>query len=450
MRKAAAAVLAAVAAGTLGALSPGQAAPPGASPARLRELPETTDARRFPTFDARGVRGRDALWHVTGAGGNCCEVYVAATQSGRLVEYGGTYLAFSDDRGGTWREVTGAVPQFGGEGAVAAAPNGDVVGVGWDAYSGDHLQAFKYDAATREWLHAQVPLHEPVFDRPWIAVVPGPFTRPDGTVAPYATVVRSNYMSDTKQTYLVSLDGLTYVPTTDRAHTLLGLAATPGYLEPAPAPALDYVQPHREARLTPLAAGGLLSVHGGSSRCAAGLWSREQQWSCTSIPGHPLSTALVVDSRGRLHEVEPDGGGALAYRTSGDGGRTWEETTLAMPLQGGVIDGSTLLDHKANGALNVAAVAARVRTGSVEQDVVFRVDTSRDVPRLVETLYVGLGDMTAGAGIDELGERFDFVSVAILPDGTFATAFHDSRSPDPVLAIEVREPDRACARRRRC
>lgn len=438
MRKVVAAVAAAVFGGALATLSPGQAVPPGGVPATVEQTRDEASRKRYPTYDASGRRGRDASWTVTHAGGNCCEVYITATPSGRLVEFGGTYPTYSDDRGETWHRVRPVTPLVAGEGAISAAPGGDILGVGWDPYSGDHLQAFRYDAEARKWFHSEIPLHEPFYDRPWFAVLPGPFPQPDGTSAKYASVIRSNYLSSAKETFLVSFDGLTYVPTTALPQAVAGVGTTSRYLDPVAVPILDYLQPHRDSRLAPLAGGGVLAVTPlGSTRCPATIWSRTQQWSCYAMPNHRFVTNLVVDSRGWLHEIQPEDE-ALTYRVSNDGGRTWRETRLAPP-DGVILEGLTLLDHKAHGAAGVAAVVARVTRGATAQDVVFRVDVTRPSPRLVETLYVGNGDAATGRGVTEAGARFDFMSVAILPDGTFAASFHDASSTDPALAVETRE-----------
>ena len=55
---------------------------------------------------------------------------------------------------------------------------------------------------------------------------------------------------------------------------------------------------------------------------------------------------------------------------------------------------------------------------------------------------IGLGDLdsTSGAGNDI---RFDFASMAILPDGGVVVAYHDSTDPneDPMFAIELELPE---------
>ena len=442
MRRTAAALLAALVAGALATL-PGQAVPPGGVKATEKALGDQATVRRFAVYDASGRRVRDAAWRVTEAGGNCCEVFVAATPDGRLLEFGGRFPTVSDDRGATWHEVLPGTLNLGGEGAISAAPGGDVVGVGWDPYTGDRLEAFVYDGEARDWRYAQVPLHEPLHDRPWIAVVPGPFKRVDGSTAPYATVVRANYLSAFKETFLYSLDGLTYLPMQGNP---LGLPRQSGYLSPAHSSILDYVQPQHDSRMTVLAGEGLLNMLDLSlGGCDATLWSFQQTWSCFTIPDHPIEATLVMDSRGRLHEAVLDEG-VIVYKSSPDGGETWYETTLALP-DGMLIDAAAQLDHKVNAANGVGAVAVHAHLPDRSVDAVFRIDVSGVQPRLVETMLVGDNDRPTGRGVSETGARFDFASVAILPDGSIATAFYDMATEDPALAVEVREP-KAC--RKRC
>ncbi len=81
-----------------------------------------------PADDKQGT----TTWRVVNGTGNCCENYVTVTRTGRLLDFGGSYLNFSDDRGSTWRSVRPLEPLVNGEGAVVAAPGGDVLGVEWD------------------------------------------------------------------------------------------------------------------------------------------------------------------------------------------------------------------------------------------------------------------------------------------------------------------------------
>lgn len=417
---------------------PGRAAPGELGP-QVEPVETQTETGRFPVFDASGAPAGEARWRLTDAGGNCCEVYVASTPSGRLLEFGGKTLHYSDDRGVTWFEVTTPAESLTGEGAVTVAPNGDILGVNWTSWTADRIQAFKYDAAAKTWAVSEVTLKHPFSDRPWITTVPGPFTRADGTTAPYATVFRANYLSTLYDLFYVSLDGLTYLPSTDEAVQATGPLVT-GYLEPATAAGLDYLQPHPLMRVTPLPRGGFLNVTAsrGLASCPSTRFGLDQQWTCAAMPGHTYAPGLRVDSRGWLHEVVQESSGTFRYRQSTDGGRTWASLDLTFPEGGGVFN-PLLLDYKVNGALGIAAVAVHPDIGGVSRDVVFRIDTSSGTPRLVETLYVGAGDRKSVVGGQLVDHRFDFASVAILPDGALAVAFDDSGGAEPRLAVELPE-----------
>jgi hypothetical protein len=96
---------------------------------------------------------------------------------------------YTDDRGLTWKSVRPLEPLVNGEGAIAMAPGGDVIGVEWDPYSGDHLIAFKYTALTGRWQYKEMPLHQPFYDREWISVLSDLFTI-DGQLVPYVTFIK--------------------------------------------------------------------------------------------------------------------------------------------------------------------------------------------------------------------------------------------------------------------
>jgi hypothetical protein len=44
-------------------------------------------------------------WRVINDTGNCCENYITTTKTGRLYDFGGTYVNYTDDRGLTWKQV---------------------------------------------------------------------------------------------------------------------------------------------------------------------------------------------------------------------------------------------------------------------------------------------------------------------------------------------------------
>ena len=124
------------------------------------QRPVSTSA--YPTYDYARRRNVQTTWRVVQGTGNCCENYLTTTPRGRLLDFGGSFVNFSDDRGLHWKQVRPATPLVNGEGTLDLAPNGDVVAIGWDPYSGDHLQAFKYEAFSGKWFWTEQPLHTPL------------------------------------------------------------------------------------------------------------------------------------------------------------------------------------------------------------------------------------------------------------------------------------------------
>src|SRR4051794_9037411 len=152
----------------------------GATPVLVKEPVRVSS---YGVYNARGHRVSTARWRISPAGGNCCETYVSATRSGRIVESGGTYPWYTDDRGKHWYQVKFDVPDqndngqaiAGGEGATVVGPHGDIYGVTWDAYSGDHFQAYRYVAQTNTWAVSEVVMKSPAYDRPWLTYAKGSF-----------------------------------------------------------------------------------------------------------------------------------------------------------------------------------------------------------------------------------------------------------------------------------
>ena len=67
------------------------------------------------TWDKTGNK-----WAVFGnvEGGNCCEHYLAATKEGWIMNFGGEYPSWSEDRGHTWQEYRPSVFSRWGEDAI--------------------------------------------------------------------------------------------------------------------------------------------------------------------------------------------------------------------------------------------------------------------------------------------------------------------------------------------
>ena len=417
---------------------------PGALPARTQSAAATKAVETYPVYDARGRRTTPARWLVTDAGGNCCEVYAETTARGEIVEYGGEKPWISDDGGASWRSVEGVVPFVFGEGAITQTPDGDVVGVIWDYTQGNRLTAYKLDAATGSWQTEEVPLPGQFYDRPYIAAVPGPFVL-DGVEVPWVSVINSNTME--QDLTFVSGDGLSYKPASwavdeGGADHVSGPLLTPAH------PALDWTQGHPGSEITVLGAGALArtgSMGTGFVRGITGatcltyvMRAPDPTWACYEPDRDLPSGPIVSDSRGWLHALDVDGhpDGILSVGTSGDGGRSWRRTAVAVPGGGEVVDAVV----RASGALRRAAVLSHVRRPagtSVFQVSLF--DTRGATPRLLRTYEIGDGDRrlatTAAEAVETNYGRYDFPTVAFLPDGRLVAAFTDERHAPPQMAI---------------
>ncbi|MEC8877572.1 MAG: hypothetical protein VX554_00150, partial [Candidatus Thermoplasmatota archaeon] len=96
--------------------------------------------------------------------------------------------------------------------------------------------------------------------------------------------------------------------------------------------------------------------------------------------------------------------------------------------------------------LDLAVISMRVQTEnsgiSSDADLVFHIRDYRESMEADSITLIGLGDLdaTSGAGNDV---RFDFSSMAILPDGGVVVAYHDSTddNTDPMFAIELELPE---------
>jgi hypothetical protein len=386
--------------------------------------------------DPKDDRYSRTTWRIVENTGNCCENYLTLNAQGRLFDFGGTYINYSDDRGGTWRQVQPLTPLVNGEGAVVLGLNGDVLGVGWDPYSGDHLQSFKYDAARTQWLWSEMPLHTPFYDREWIGVVPGPITI-DGTTYPWVSFVRGGYpYKDAVWEY--STDGTTYTDITSYAIADL----TDGSSTQAPLPTVansrnDWIQPNSNSGFTPLGGNKMLAnVNAGTVSGWALFDGSTFSFSAYTFPdGSTPQGRFQVDSAGRIHNVIPSSDGAsFTYRISTDGGKTWRSASASLPQYMRFEQ----WDFRANKSAGVGAVAidASNLATAADQDLVYKFDISTDTPVLKRQYRVGLGDQgsTAGVGNDV---RMDFQTIAIYPDGRVATSMLDSMtSQQPALAIE--------------
>ena len=368
-----------------------------------------------PRDDSKGK----ARFRVIERTGNCCENYLTADSKGTLYDLGGSYVNFTSDSGKSWKSVRPIQPLVNGEGTLVVAPNGDIVGVEWDVYSGDHFMAYKYTAATKTWEYLEAPLHTPFYDRPWLSVIPGPITV-NGAKVPYVVFVDGYPHSGT---LLYSTDGLTYLQTSDPSLDQQVGGETVPKLQTKGDRSLDWVQPNSQSPIVPLGGGSALAPPGLFSEAWSVLDPKTLRWHAVELDAGELAGRYQVDSKGRLHNVRnaPTG---VEYRISTDGGRTWKSTILTLPKDTFVPTGM-MLDFRANRRLGLAAVAMHVRSGETDGDLVFKVDISSDKPKALQMYEIGLADIDAAAGVGQQ-IRFDFETVAILPSGKIAVSFLDS------------------------
>jgi hypothetical protein len=422
-------------------------APPDALPTSSSKMADKAVVKSFPVYDAKGHKtSKKVAWRLTKAGGNCCEVLVTSTRDGKLIEFGGTYPIVSADQGRSWTEIAPLAPSTskipnpgprkiaGGEGTVVMAPGGDILGIGWDPYSGDRLQSFFYSAKEKKWYYNEAPLHEPFYDREWVAVAKGPFTI-NGATVPYVGLVLSNA---NRHVVLMSTDGLNYFTPTQRQLDATRNAKVSAYLPVKPDPDLDYIQEQAQTGLAGLSQGALSFDPAGG--CKVQTLTKDGSWACFSLPNEQeLNGPLHTDSRGWLHEVTVEGGDVV-YRLSKDGGRKWTETMATFPLDPQV----ETYDFKVNGRLGITVVAAHARKeDGTFQDMIMKFDSRTDHPKLLNTYFVGDGNLKSTVGLDVTSlvdgksTRVDFTSVAILPNGKIAVSFADQTYDDPAVAILV-------------
>lgn len=431
-------VTGALLAGSAAALA-GPAVPP--QPANETPVVSQRFAATYKAFDNSGRQTGTARWHWTPTGGNCCEVYVTATSQGHLLEFGGSYPYVSRDKGRSWKRVTPTTPLYNGEGAIVAGPHGDLFGISWDPYTGDHLQGVRYTAATKSWEVAEAPVRTPVFDREWITYVKGPFLDELGDKVPFLTLVRGGTV--TKSVELIATDGLSY---TTASYPNLDVQSGPEPrffdIKVAKERAADYWQPNPGTYTLPLNQGGVLLMNNGQDNLgsdAAWLNPTSLRWERVRLAFKPTGT-VRQDSRGWLTMVTQTGND-LTLGLSRDGGRTWKRTELVLPETVTKIAASSgFYDVKVNGALGQAVVATRANDRKGRgQDLVWRVDIRTASPRVTTVYAVGLGNAPTAVGLvaGAAADRFDFPSVALLPDGRIAMSFQDATTPRNTLVQGV-------------
>jgi hypothetical protein len=303
------------------------------------------------------------------------------------------------------------------------APNGDVLGVTWDPYSGDRVFTFKYVAAEAKWYYNYNPIHTPFWDRPGLHIVPGPFTTPLGTV-PYISFIDGL----PHDPWYYSTDGLNYVNVSSQSADVGQTTPVSQWLDAKADPSNDWAQPDIDGLFPAFASlGNGQAISDGTFFSGA-----DMKWHDFTLPDGTTPGRIQIDSRGWIHRVQRAGAG-FDYGISTDGGRNWNEVHLPDGNPG---------DFRANAAVGVAAVWAIKGA----QDLVYTLDITGDQPKVLRRYVIGKGDdpRTGGVGFYGAtgGHRFDFSSIAILPDGRVAVAFMDSTTtePFPTLTLPVVAP----------
>ena len=404
--------------------------------------------KMFPSTDhgtspaAEDDRAGRTWWRVVANTGNCCENYLTSTMQGRLFDFGGTYVHLSDDRGKTWKQVRPLTPLANGEGTITVAPNGDILGIGWDPYTGDHLQAFKYEAFSGKWWYNELPVHTPFYDREWLTVVPGPFSV-DGRTVPYLTFLKGGWPS--KELWLWSSDGLNYYEASSKFIDATENGTVSTWLTTKPNTMNDWIQPNSNTGLTALGAGLALA------RPDLGSWSlldpktltwRGYRYGDGSVP----AGRHQIDSAGRIHNVISRAT-SFDYRISTDGGRSWNAVNVPLPA-GMAIEHFDFRAHRASGVGAVVIRASKEGTDQ-DQDLAYKLDIKSNTPFLKRSYRIGLGDAGSTAGVGN-SIRMDFQTVTVLPGGLIAVSYLDSTTyalhfatgqkrdaPSPNIAIEL-------------
>ena len=389
-------------------------------------------------------------------GGNCCEHYLAATEWGWLLNFGGEYPTWSEDRGHTWQDWKPTVmTQIGcrtpkltvpgqeglGEGSIVQTTTGDIISMGWFPYpsssGGDQFYAFLWDADSESWGWCYNRLTEPFYDRSWQVEVVGPISSNIGS-GEWASLVISNFWhQSSNRGGQISVDGLNYyyfefpdknanldVETVDLKFDNLTAA-------------WDFTKPHKEMRAFPVPSGGLYFPSffddGGDAWLDTSLnWWRAETAEANSLP----SEYCAFDSSAALHCITKEGV-ILTHQVSWDGGETWDNQTYNLT---GVADSIEEWEFHANGEHDLFVLNVRYQSAvGPDIDVAWHVRGYSESLEPDTLTYLGQGnlDSTSGAGNDI---RFDFASMGIMPDGGAFIAYHDATDPDPLFGLEMFVP----------
>lgn len=411
----------------------------------------------FLTIDLATNESTETTWAVFDRtnGGNCCEHYLATTVDGDILNIGGEYPVWSEDRGHAWDTwLPGTLPdaqcrtfvptnpgQEGlGEGSIVQATNGDLISMSWFPYIGadgklDKFYAILFDESEDEWRWCYNRLTEPFYDRSWQVEVVGPISSSLGS-GDWASLVVSNFWHQTQNAGgQISVDGLNYYPIQfpGRGDGAPDIEVDLGVAGLDLGPHWDVNKPHKEMRAFPVPTGGLMFPQYFDDGTAAFL-DTSLSWNQVDLT-FP-SEYCHIDALNRIHCVSLQGT-TFTHHVSVDGALNW--TTQNHTLEG-TASSIEEWEFQASAAHDLFVLNVRYQSADgPDVDIVWHV---RDMSQGLEAdtiTYVGLGDLdsTSGAGNDI---RFDFASLGILPDGGVVVAYHDSSDPDPLFAVELDLP----------
>ena len=425
------------------------------------ELPGShDDARNFSVGDPfSNTTWGNASWSVYGSeeGGNCCEHYLAATKEGWILNFGGEYPTWSEDRGHTWQEWKPTpITDFGcrtpkytisgqeglGEGSIVQATNGDLISMGWFPYpsasGGDQFYAFLYDAEDKSWSWCFNRLTEPFYDRSWQVEVIGPIDSAIGS-GDYASLVISNFWhQSSNRGGQISVDGLNYYyfefPDKDENLDVVQIDLEFDELGTE----WDFTKPHKEMRAFPVPSGGLYFPSFFNDGGDAWLDTSLNWWRAETSGGNSLpSEYCALDSSTALHCVVAESNSVTHY-ISWDGGNNWTNQTYDISS---VSSGIEEWEFHSNGVNDLFVLNVRYQSADgPDVDVAWHVRGFSESLEPDHLTYLGQGDLDSASGAGE-DIRFDFASMGILPDGGAFIAYHDSTDPDPLFGLELYLPD---------
>ena len=239
-----------------------------------------------------------------------------------------------------------------------------------------------------------------------------------------------------KAVELIATDGLSYTTASYPNNDVQQSSAEPAFFKipVVKNPDADWWQPNPGTFTLPMNAGGVLLFNNSADNLgadAARLNPSTLVWERVRLAFKPKGI-VRQDSRGWL-TMTTRVGNEIEFAQSTNGGVTWKTTTLVLPPTVSKIESSgNYLDVKVNGKLGQAVVSTRADNAKgIGQDLVWRIDVKKPQPKVLKTYAVGLGNAPSAIGLvaGAAADRFDFPSVALLPNGRIAVSFQDRSTP---------------------